>query len=98
DYVALRATRSDVTAAFLCMEGAHPLDRSPENLDEFVAAGFRMIGIAHFFDNAFGGSAHGVAKSGLTDAGRALVKRMEQQHIIVDLAHSSPAVIDDVLQ
>jgi microsomal dipeptidase-like Zn-dependent dipeptidase len=67
------------------------------NLDRLIDAGFRMIGIAHFFDNEMGGSAHGVAKVGLTDKGRELVRRMQERSIFIDLAHSSPKVIDDVL-
>jgi membrane dipeptidase len=68
-----------------------------ENLDRLFDAGFRMIGIAHFFDNEMGGSAHGVAKGGLTDKGRELVRRMQDKGLFIDLAHSSPKVIDDVL-
>jgi microsomal dipeptidase-like Zn-dependent dipeptidase len=56
-----------------------------------------MIGLAHFFDNEWAGSAHGVAKHGLTSYGRALVAELERRHILLDLAHSSPRTIDDVL-
>ncbi len=48
-------------------------------------------------DNAFGGSAHGVGKGGLTASGREMVARMEARSMIVDLAHASPRTIDDVL-
>ena len=65
---------------------------------EVVAdAGFRMMSPSHFFDNAFGGSAHGVEKSGLTDAGREMIRRMEARGMLVDVAHASAATIDDVL-
>ena len=60
-------------------------------------AGIRMIGLAHFFDNAFAGSSAGVAQHGLTPLGRELVPRMEALGVAVDLAHVSPASIDDVL-
>ena len=40
----------------------------PTSMSSFDA-GFRMMSPSHFFDNAFGGSAHGVEKGGLT-AGR----------------------------
>jgi microsomal dipeptidase-like Zn-dependent dipeptidase len=52
---------------------------------------------SHFFDNAFGGSAHGLEKGGLTDAGREMVRRMEERRMLVDVAHASVATIDDVL-
>ena len=52
---------------------------------------------SHFFDNAFGGSAHGLEKGGLTDAGREMLRRMEARGMLVDVAHASAATIDDVL-
>ena len=96
-YEAARRDRPGVTAALLAIEGAHALDRDPANVEVVADAGYRMMGPVHFFDNAFGGSAHGVAKGGLTDAGREMVRRMEARGMLVDVAHASPATIDDVL-
>jgi microsomal dipeptidase-like Zn-dependent dipeptidase len=67
------------------------------NLEVFYNAGVRYIGITHFFDNEWGGSAHGVNRSGLTDNGKELVRRLNDLSITIDLAHASPKVIDDVL-
>ncbi len=92
-----RKTDGSLVAGLLAIEGAHALEGSPDNLDELYDAGFRMIGLAHFFDNEFAGSAHGVAKGGLTEKGRQLLQRMEAKGMIVDLAHASPRTIDDVL-
>ena len=86
-----------MTAGLLAIEGAHALDGDPANVDVVADAGFRMMSPSHFFDNEFGGSAHGVAKAGLTAAGREMVRRMEARGMIVDLAHASAATIDDVL-
>jgi microsomal dipeptidase-like Zn-dependent dipeptidase len=77
--------------------GAHALEGDPAGLDDLVRAGFRMIGLVHFFDNAFGGSAHGVAKGGLTAEGRDLVRRLEERKVLVDLAHASERTIRDTL-
>jgi membrane dipeptidase len=92
-----RAAGERVVGGLLAIEGAHALDGDLANVDRLLIAGYRMVGIAHFFDNPFGGSAHGTAKSGLTAAGRDLVERLEEGSILVDLAHASAAVIDDVL-
>jgi len=85
------------TAALLGLEGAHALEGELANLDRLFIAGFRMIGLTHFFDNEVGGSAHGIERGGLTDFGRAVVARMERLGIAVDLAHASPRLMDDVL-
>jgi len=92
-----RKTEKDIVAGFLGIEGAHALSGNVNNLDTLYNAGFRMIGIAHFFDNEMGGSAHGVAKGGLTEAGKTLVEKMQEKSVFIDLAHASPKTIDDVL-
>ena len=89
--------RSGQTAALLALEGLHPLEGKLENVDTLFDAGFRMAGLTHFFDNEVGGSAHGVEKGGLTPFGRRVVRRLEEDKIVVDLAHASPNVIADVL-
>jgi membrane dipeptidase len=92
-----RATADRAVAGALALEGAHALGRDPANVDVVADAGYRMISPAHFFDTAFGGSAHGVTKGGLTDAGRELVRRMEGRGLLVDVAHASARTIDDIL-
>jgi membrane dipeptidase len=60
--------------------------------------GVRMISPAHFFDTAFGGSAHGVEQGGLTALGRELVARMEARSVLLDVAHASARTIVDALE
>ncbi len=96
-YLARREHDRAITAAFLAIEGAHALEDDPANVDVLVAAGFRMMSPTHFFDNAFGGSAHGIEKGGLTAAGREMVARMEARSMVVDVAHASTRTIDDIL-
>jgi microsomal dipeptidase-like Zn-dependent dipeptidase len=96
-YRARRAADRGITAGLLAIEGAHALDGDPSNVEVVADAGFLMMSPSHFFDNAFGGSAHGVDKGGLTAAGREMVERMEVRRMIVDVAHASAATVDDVL-
>ena len=96
-YRADRAADRGMTAGLLAIEGAHALDGDPANVDVLFDAGYRMMSPSHFFDNAFGGSAHGVDKGGLTDAGRQMIARMERLGMVVDVSHASAATIDDVL-
>ena len=84
-------------AALLGMEGAHPLQGQLSNLWVMEAAGFRVVGLTHFFDNELGGSLHGTSQQGLTDFGRAVVGELVARHMVIDLAHASPAMVRDVL-
>lgn len=82
----------------LSLEGMHALEGGAEDaLLELHGAGFRMMGLTHFFDNEVAGSAHGIDRYGLTELGRLLVPRMEQLGITIDLAHASAAAIREVL-
>jgi microsomal dipeptidase-like Zn-dependent dipeptidase len=93
-----RQSEKDVVAGFLGIEGAHALSGDVNNLDRLFDAGFRMIGMAHFFDNEMAGSAHGVAKIGLTEEGKKLVERMQERGVFIDLAHASAKTIEEVLE
>jgi microsomal dipeptidase-like Zn-dependent dipeptidase len=96
-FLARRATDPGIVAGLLAIEGAHALEGDPANVDRLAAAGYRMIGLSHFFDNDFGGSAHGIEQGGLTPRGRELVGALENASIVVDVAHASARTIDDVL-
>ncbi|MDZ7778729.1 MAG: dipeptidase [Gemmatimonadota bacterium] len=96
-FLAGHAPGDGTVAGLLSLEGAHALEGTASNVDLLFEAGFRMIGLTHFFDNAAGGSAHGIEKGGLTDFGTRLLDRMDALGMLVDLAHASPALIDDVV-
>jgi len=96
-YIEDRGKNQSLTAGMLGLEGAHCLESDINNLNTFYEAGVRYIGITHFFDNEWGGSAHGIDRSGLTESGKELVRNMNDLNITIDLAHASPKVIDDVL-
>ncbi|CAM3718548.1 dipeptidase [Parendozoicomonas haliclonae] len=92
-----RAQGSQQLAAILATEGSHALDGKLANIQKLYDAGYRMMGLQHFFDNKLGGSLHGTSNAGLSDFGRAAVNLMEEKSIIVDVAHSSPQVVLDTL-
>lgn len=81
----------------LATEGLQPIEGKLENIDVLYDAGFRIAGLTHFFDNEVGGSAHGLEKGGLTPLGRQVITRLEEKSMLVDLAHASRPLIDDVL-
>lgn len=95
--IAARGKPGGPVGALLTVEGLHNLEGKAENLDKLYAAGFRMAGLTHFFDNELAGSMHGLKKGGLTPFGRQIVTVMEDKGMIVDIAHCSPACVADVL-
>jgi len=95
--MARRAKGESVVGGLLATEGAHPLEGKTENLQRLYDAGFRMLGLHHFFDNELGGSLHGVSKGGLSPFGIEVVRAVEAKGMIVDVAHSSEKVVEDVL-
>jgi len=92
-----RAAGNKVVGGMLSVEGLQDLEGKLGNLDGLHAAGFRMAGLAHFFDNEVAGSMHGVAKDGLSPLGIQVVRRMEKLGMIVDVAHSSHATTAQVI-
>jgi len=97
DALKRRALNQDVLVGVLATEGAHPLEGDMANLDKLYDAGFRMIGLQHFFDNKLGGSLHGVSKSGLTPFGKDVVRKIVDKGMMLDVAHSSIKTVEDVL-
>ncbi len=96
-YISDKEENKNITAGILGVEGAHALDGRLENVKELFEHGVRMMSPTHFFDNKLGGSAHGISGDGLTDFGKAVIKKMDELNIIIDVAHSSPKLIDDIL-
>jgi membrane dipeptidase len=102
DLAALLAAReggAKTVGGILGAEGGHALSGDLANLDRLYDAGFRLMGLTHFFDNELGASLHGEtgADGGLTDFGRAVVQKMVEKHMIIDLAHASPQVVRETL-
>lgn len=92
-----RRKGENVTGALFSVEGLQNLEGKLSNLDLLQAAGMRMAGLAHFFDNEVAGSMHGLKKGGLTPLGRVVVGELERRHIVIDIAHSSHTTVAEVL-
>jgi microsomal dipeptidase-like Zn-dependent dipeptidase len=97
EFVAHRRADPSLCAAVLSIEGAQCLEGDCVNVETLADAGFRMISPSHFFDTEMGGSAHGLAKGGLTEEGRRMVTRCEGRGVLVDVSHAAHATIADVL-
>jgi len=96
-FLAERDAGEDVIGAVYLIEGAHSLEGDIGNLDRLYEQGLRIVGLTHFFDNEIGGSLHGLSGEGLTAFGRSVVRRADELGMIIDIAHASPAMVEDVL-
>ncbi|GAB3094658.1 peptidase M19 [Aestuariicella hydrocarbonica] len=83
--------------AVIGTEGSHALAGNIDNIRTLYDAGFRMMSLHHFFDNKLGGSLHGESGTGLTEFGFQAVDEMLNVGVIIDVSHSSPEVVEDVL-
>ena len=81
----------------LALEGAQAVGDDLAAVDALADAGVRLLGLVHYFDNAVAGSAHGIAGGGITAFGEQVVERALARGMLIDLAHASPAAIDDFL-
>lgn len=84
------ANARGAVGALLGIEGAHALEGDLANIDHFARRGVRYLGISHFSANEAAFPAYGRGRDdsrGLTPFGREVVRRCEDQGVIVDLAH-----------
>ena len=92
-----RAHDSKLIVGLLDTEGSRALDGDLDNIKRLYDAGFRMMSLQHFFDNKLGGARHVESNTGLTDFGREAVRLMDSRGSMIDVSHSSPQVVGDVL-
>lgn len=97
-FVAHRENGDPAIAGIYLIEGAHPLEGDLENLDLLFDQGLRIMGLTHFFDNELGGSLHGISGEGLNEFGRSVISRANELGLIIDIAHASPQMVEDVLE
>lgn len=97
DLIESRSKDEPTIGGLFLIEGAHPLEGDTGNLDRLFDQGLRIVGLTHFFDNELGGSLHGVSGEGLGEFGQSVIQRANELKLIIDIAHASPAMVEDVL-
>lgn len=97
DAVLAARAEGPVVGALLGLEGGQAVVEAGA-VDALYAAGFRMLAPVHFYDNALGGSAHGKSGRGLSPLGALVLARAQARGMVIDLAHASPALFDDVVR
>ena len=97
-FLKLRKSNSNLVGGLLSIEGLHALEGDITNLESFFNAGYRIMGLVHFFDNEVGGSSAGVDQGGLTNFGKVVVQQMNDRNIIIDLAHASEQLFEETIK
>lgn len=92
------AFQAGKTAAFLSVEGAELLDCDLARLEQAHAMGVRAVNLTWNHANALSGSVAEEPGRGLTDQGRAFVRRMETLGMLVDVSHISDPGFWDVAE
>ncbi len=69
---------------------------SLDNIEDFYAKGLRMIGPVWNRDNQYGGGTD--TDNGITEAGKALLVKMQELGIMLDTAHMNKVLFSDALK
>jgi membrane dipeptidase len=87
-------------AAFLGIENGIAINSDLANLRHFYDRGVRYLTLTHVVSNDWCISSADTAPAfnGLTDFGRDVVKTMNDLGMIIDVSHSSPAAVAEVLK
>lgn len=80
------------------LEAATPIENELDRLDILYGFGVRMIGVAYSESNQLGGGLREACDGGLSQFGRAAVRRMNQLGVIVDVSHAGDRTALDTIE
>ena len=85
--------------ALLALEGADPLEKDPEKIEDLYRYGVRIVTPMHYRINLFGDIMTAPPKhNGLTKEGRSLIAKMQELGIVVDVAHAHVDTLKDIAE
>ena len=93
-----RVNAEGKVAALLSCEGGELLDCDPDRLDWAHETGIVSVNITWNHANALAGSHCDAPERGLTDQGRAFVRRAQELGIRIDVSHCSDAAFWDLVE
>ncbi|MBX6351396.1 MAG: membrane dipeptidase [Clostridia bacterium] len=93
-----RAKRNGQIAFVVSLEAATMIENELDRLDILYGLGVRCIGIAYSEANALGAGLREARDGGLTQFGRAAVRRMNQLGFAIDISHSGDRTSLDTIE
>ncbi len=98
DLADIRRAHETGRIAFIpTLEAATPIENEVDRLDVLYGLGIRCAGIAYGDANALGSGLREAHDGGLTELGRAAVRRMNRLGMAIDLSHSGEQTSLDVI-
>lgn len=94
----LRARQNGQIAFIPSLEAATPIENELDRLDILYGFGIRSSGIAYSEANTLGSGLRERGDGGLTDFGRAAVRRMNKLGIAIDISHSGDQTSLDTIE
>lgn len=92
-----------VPGCILAIEGGDPLAGDPGRVKPFYEYGVRLITLIHYSNNQLGdcmknwtGMNPGPKNNGLTRSGRAVIERMQELGMVVDVAHADSLTLKHI--
>lgn len=92
----IAAAKDGKQGAFLSLEGPEVIDCDPERLEELKELGFLMTTLTWNYPNALAGPRG--SDQGLTEQGRAFVRRAQELGILIDVSHLSDKAFWDLVK
>jgi len=83
-----KAKKTGKLGVFLQMQNAQVVENNLDLVNMYKALGVNVIGLAYNVRNQFANGVTERVDGGLSDAGVALIKRMNEAKVIVDVAHT----------
>jgi membrane dipeptidase len=93
-----RAKPSGKCALVATLEAATPIEDDVDRVDVLYGFGVRVMGITYSESNALGTGLREERDGGLTDLGRAVVKRMNKLGMTIDVSHCSDRTSLDAIE
>lgn len=95
----LNATRADGSVGLILgFQDTVPFEHDLEAIDDFHAAGVRIVQLTYNVENLIGSGCLAPADSGLTELGREAVGRLDERGILIDLSHCGPRTTLDAIE
>ena len=94
----LRAHETGRIALVPTLEAATPIENELDRVDVLYGFGVRSMGIVYSEANALGAGLREAKDGGLTDLGKAVVRRMNKLGMVIDAAHCGDQTTLDIIE